>query len=209
MTKEAPAVLGRKGVKGRGYRAQKVLQRASGGLAQMGFEFGERQFDRIQIRAVGRKVAHFCPASGEEALDTGDLVGGEVIQDQCVTRTQLGAEHVLQVSGEGVGVNRPFDQKGSGHTLMAQGGEEGGALPMTVRQGGQAAPTNGTAPVVPCHLGVEAGFIKEHQPAHVPSWLLFSPPPPGRSDVRPILLGGARRFFYSSDPAAPADATAR
>jgi hypothetical protein len=59
------------------------------------------------------------------------------------------------------------------------------------------------------HLGVQTGFINEHQPAYIPAGLLPAPKPPGGFNIRPILLGGARRFFYSSNRVVPAGATKR
>jgi hypothetical protein len=59
------------------------------------------------------------------------------------------------------------------------------------------------------HLGVQTGFINKHQPADIPAGLLPAPKPPGGFNVRPILLGGARRFFYSSNRVVPAGATKR
>jgi hypothetical protein len=58
-------------------------------------------------------------------------------------------------------------------------------------------------------LGVQTGFIDKHQLADIPAGLLPAPKPAGGFDIRPILLGGARRFFYSSDPVVPAGATKR
>jgi hypothetical protein len=59
------------------------------------------------------------------------------------------------------------------------------------------------------HLGVQAGFINKHQLADIPVRLLSAPKPPGGFNIRPILLGGARRFFYSSGRVVPAGATKR
>jgi hypothetical protein len=59
------------------------------------------------------------------------------------------------------------------------------------------------------HLGVQACFINKHQLANIPAGLLLSPKPPGGFNIRPILLGGARRFFYSSVPVFTAGATKR
>jgi hypothetical protein len=59
------------------------------------------------------------------------------------------------------------------------------------------------------HLRVQAGFINKYQLADIPAGLLPSPMSPGGFNVRPILLGGARRFFYSSDPVVPDGATKR
>jgi hypothetical protein len=59
------------------------------------------------------------------------------------------------------------------------------------------------------HLGVQTGFINKHQPADIPAGLLSAPQSPSGFSVRPILLGGARRFFYSSNRVVPAGATKR
>jgi hypothetical protein len=59
------------------------------------------------------------------------------------------------------------------------------------------------------HLGVQAGLINKHQFVDIPAGLLPSPKPPRGFNVRAILLGGARRFFYSSDRVVPAGATKR
>jgi hypothetical protein len=59
------------------------------------------------------------------------------------------------------------------------------------------------------HFGVQACFINKHQLTDIPAGLLPLPMPPGGFNIRPILLGGARRFFYSSDPVVRAGATKR
>ena len=79
----------------------------------MRFEFGESQFDRIEIGAVGRQVAD-AHASGRRAtVDMGDFMGGEVVEDQRVPRAQLGTKHLLKISREDIRIDGPFDQKGS------------------------------------------------------------------------------------------------
>ena len=87
---------------------------------------------------------------------------------------------------------------------MAQGRNESGALPVAVWDGTGARLAHRTAPMVAGQLGVQAGFINKHQLADIPARLLPAPKRPGRFDIRPILLGGARRFFYSSGQVAPA-----
>jgi hypothetical protein len=82
-------------------------------------------------------------------------------------------------------------------------------LPVTVRNGADATPPHGAAPVVAGHFGIQAGFIDKRQAADIPARLLPAPKLAGGLDVRPILLGGARRFFYSSDRAVPDGAIKR
>jgi hypothetical protein len=53
----------------------------------------------------------------------------------------------------------------------------------------------GSAPIASGHLGIDAGLINEDESLHVPEWLLGSPVAARKDQIRPVLLGGARRFF--------------
>jgi len=187
----------------------KFVQSTGGPLTQMRFEFGESQFNGIEIRAVRRQVADANPSSRKQPADVMDFVGGEVVEDERVALAQLGTEHLLKISRKNLGINGAFDQKGSFNTVMAQGCNESGTLPVTVRDGAETTLAHRAATMMAGHLGVQTGFINKHQPADIPAGLLPSPKSPGSFNIRPILLGGARRFFYSSDPVVPAGATKR
>lgn len=52
-------------------------------------------------------------------------MGGKVVEDDDVARSQFGTGDVLEMSGEDVGIDRAFDEKGSGDALHAQGRNEG------------------------------------------------------------------------------------
>jgi hypothetical protein len=134
-------------------------------------------------------------------------MSGKVVENQGVTLVQARTKDVLQVSREDLGINRAFHQKRGFNALVAQSGQKGGSLPVAVGDGTGATLPSGAAPVEAGHFGVQPGFVDKHQSAHIPVGLLPAPASPGRSDLRPILLGGARRFFYSSVPVAPNDAT--
>ena len=175
----------------------------------MRFEFGERQFNGVEIGAVRRQVADANPASRKQLADVLDFVGGEVVEDERVARPQLGAKHLLQVSRENLGIDGPCDQKGSFDAFMAQGRNEGGALPVAVRDGADTTLAHQATTMMAGHLGVQAGFVNKHQLANIPTRLLPAPKPPGDFNVRPILLGGARRFFYSANRVVPVGATKR
>ena len=187
----------------------KFVQGAGGPLTQMRFEFGKSQFNGIEIGAVRRQVAQTNPSSRKQPADIMDLVGGEIVEDERVAFAQLRTEHLLQISREHLGIDSAFDQKGRIKAFMAQGRNEGATLPVAVGNGADTTPAHRAATMVAGHGGVQAGFINKHQLADIPAGLLPAPLPPGGFNVRPILLGGARRFFYSSAPVVPAGATKR
>ena len=175
----------------------------------MRLEFGKGQFNGIEVGAVRRQVADANPSSRKQPTDVLDFMGGEVVEDERVALAQLWTEHLLQINRENLGIDRAFDQKGCFDAFMAQGRNEGGTLPVAVRDGTDTTLAHQAATMVAGHLGVQAGFINKHQLADIPAGLLRSPKPPGGFDIRPILLGGARRFFYSSDRVVPDGATKR
>jgi hypothetical protein len=134
-------------------------------------------------------------------------MGGEVVEDERVPRAQLWTEHLLKISRENLGIDRAFDQKGRFDAFMAQGRNKSRALPVAVRDGAETTLAQRTATMVTGHLGVQACFINKHKLTNIPVGLLPAPKPPGGFNIRPILLGGARRFFYSSNPVVPSGAT--
>jgi len=175
----------------------------------MRFEFGKSQFNGIEIGAVRRQVTDANPSSREQPTDVLDFMGGEVVEDERVTLAQLGTEHLLQINRENLGIDRAFDQKGRFDAFMAQGRNKSGTLPVAVRDGAETTLAQQATTMVAGHLGVQAGFVNKHQLANIPTGRLPSPKPPGDFNVRPILLGGARRFFYSSDRVVPGGAIKR
>ena len=186
-----------------------IIQGAGGCLAQMRFEFGESLFNGIEVGTVRRQVADANPSSRKQLADIMDFVRGEIVEDERIALAQLRTEHLLKISREHLGIDSPFDQKGRFDAFMAQSRNEGGTLPVAVRDGADTSPAHRAATMVAGHFGVQACFIDKHQLADIPAGLLLSPMPPGGFNVRSILLGGARRFFYSSDPVAPGGATKR
>ena len=175
----------------------------------MRLEFGKCQFNGIEVGAVRRQVADANPSGREQPTDVLDFMGGEIVKDERVTLAQLWTEHLLQINRENLGIDRAFDQKGRFDAFMAQGCNKSGTLPVAVRDGAETTLAHQAAIMVAGHLGVQAGFINKHQLADIPAGLLRSPKPPGGFNVRPILLDGARRFFYSSDRVVPDGATKR
>ena len=112
----------------------------------MRLEFGKRQLDGIEIRAVRRQVVEPTPRAESIGLIAMDFVGGKVVEDERVPLVQLRTEHLLKISHENLGIHGAVHQKRGLQAFMAQGGHEGGTLPVAVRDGAQAALANGQRP---------------------------------------------------------------
>jgi hypothetical protein len=209
MAKEASAVLWGERVESSREGGVESIQVAGGGLAQMSFEFGEGQFNGVEVGAVRRQITDAHALGRKNAGHGLYLMGGEVVEDERVALPKVGTEHLLKIDREDLCIDRSFHQEGGGDAFVAQGGKKGGTLPMPMRDGAKATLTNRATAMQAGQFRIQTRFIDKDQPAHVPIGLLPAPKLPGRFDIRPILLGGARRFFYSSGPTAPAGATKR
>jgi len=138
-----------------------------------------------------------------------DFMGGEVVEDERVALAQLRTKHLLEIDCEHFGIDGALHQKGGFNAFMPQGRNKGGTLPVAVRDRTQTTFAERGAPIVAGQLGVQPRFINKDQATDVPVGLLPSPKPPGGLNISAVLLGGARRFFYTSGPVAPAGATKR
>lgn len=159
------------------------------------FQFREGQFDRIEIRAVGREKAQLGTDSFDGGAHRRLFVDGEVIEHNDVTRAQRGHEDLLDISQKRHVVDRPIEHRGSAEALEAERRDDGVGLPVAERRVISQARSARTAPIPPQQIGRHAAFIQEDVLAHVAQRLPRPPLPPGRGDVRPALLVGVYRFF--------------
>ena len=87
------------------------------------------------------------------------------------------------------------EDHGGGHALEPEGADEGGRLPVPVRDRGTAAGAAFRAAIAPRHLGRGAGLVDEDQPLGLQIGLGLEPGPAAVGHVRPLLLAGVCRFF--------------
>jgi hypothetical protein len=207
VAKESLAVGGGETIQGTGHCRLELIQRPGGRLTQMGFEFCEGQFNRVEVRTVGWQITKAHASVRKYLAYPLDLVRGQIVQDERVARMQARPEHLLEINREDLSIDRSVHQKRSINLFVAQGRNEGGTLPVTVGHRTQTTLAAGAAAMQPGQLGVQAGFIDKDQPADIPMALLTPPMRPRSFNVGSVLLGGARRFFYSSTPSGGGDAT--
>jgi hypothetical protein len=172
----------------------------------MSFDFGKGQFDGIEVWAVRWQVAKLNAFGPEQGFNALNFVGGQIVQNERVSGLQAGNEYLLEIDQKDFGVHGPIHQKRGGDLFLTQRRQKGGALPMAVRYRAQATFAAGATTIQAGQLGVEAGLINKDQPRCVPSRLLAPPKSARPFNVGPVLLGGARRFFYNSTPDDAGDA---
>jgi hypothetical protein len=89
-----------------------------------------KAFDRVEVRAVGRKVEKPGAGSLDCAADVRPLMAAEVVHHDHVAGRELGHEHLVHISLERVAVDRTVENHGRDDAGEAQARHEGSGLPV-------------------------------------------------------------------------------
>ena len=106
-----------------------------------------------------------------------------------------GHEPLRDVGLEGLAVDRPGEDEGRDHPAERQGGDDGGGLPMAVRDAHPQAFATGGAAMGAGHVGLRPGLVDEHEPRGVEVGLALEPGLSPLQDIGPLLLAGVRGLF--------------
>jgi hypothetical protein len=109
---------------------------ARGRLPEHGLQLGEGPLDRVEVGAVGREAEQARPGCPDRRAHVRPLAAAEVIHDDDVAGLQLGHQHLVDVGPEGGAVEGALEHQGRDHAGPAQPGDEGGGLPVPVRDAG-------------------------------------------------------------------------
>ena len=128
-------------------------------------------------------------------------MGGQVVKNDNVSLIQRWSELRLDVLNKGVAIQWSVDHPWRGWTVMTQARDKSQRFPMPMRNAGDQPPASQTASAQPCHLGVNAGLINEHNladqvRARIQPGLAAAPHSPFGLDVAAFLLTGVCSFFY-------------
>ena len=163
--------------------------------AHEGFQFGKREFDRIEVRTVRREKAQRRPGPCDRGPDLGVFVHREVIEDDDIPGPERRYKDLLDVGEETRGIDRPVEDGRRTEPLEPQPGHHRVRVPMAAGRVIPHANAAQTAAVAPEQIGRHATFVEEHVLADIAQRLPGLPLPPGRRDIRPALLVGVYRFF--------------
>jgi hypothetical protein len=189
------AFVRREETEGDGDQVADLVKVARPGRPQERFELGEREFDRIEIRTVGREESQLCARGFDHPPDVGLLVRGQVVEDDHIAAAQRRDQDLFDVGEEGRTVNRPIEDRRRVHALQSQRRDDGVHLPMTTRGViAQAGPAR-TAPVAADQIRGDAAFVNEHILAKIAERLRLAPPAPVSGNVWSSLFVGVYGFF--------------
>ena len=160
-----------------------------------GFQFRETEFDRVEVRTVGREIPERSACPLDRPPYARDFVGAEIVGNDPVAGTQRGHEDLFDIGEEARPVDRPVEDPGRGEPGDAQGGDERAGPPAPERRVVVDARAPRGAPVAPQQIRGDARFVEKGQGRRIPDRRLTVPLNPGRGDVRPVVLAGAYGFF--------------
>lgn len=155
----------------------------------------EDLLDGIEVRGVGWQEPQACPCTFDDLSDNGSLMASEIVQNDDIARLERWQEHLFDIGAERRAVDRAVKDARCGQSITAQGTQEGHGAPMAVR----GIATQPLALLSPSpdrrHIGLDPGFIDEHQTPGIeirlPALEAFTP----SGDVAARLLRCEQCFF--------------
>ncbi len=164
------------------------------------FEFGERQFDRVEIGTVRRQIHELSADAFDRFANARHLVSRQVVHDDNVVWAKRRRELLLNVAAKHVAVHRSVDHGGRGETGQPQGADEGRRFPVAMRDAVDDSLAAKGSTVQTGELRVGPEFVQERQSPDLEMRLPEPPPLPAIGDVGTQLLSGMNNFFLASGP---------
>lgn len=162
----------------------------------MGLEFGEGVLDGIEVRAVGREIAHSRTCCFDGGLNAGTFVRAEIVHDNNVAWPQIGYQHAIDIGLEAAAIDRTIQDHGRHDAGQSQPSDERRGFLVTMWHGGTQPLATSTPPVASCHIRGSPGFINEDQPRRIEIGLGIEPLLPSCQDVRPVLFRRVSGLFF-------------
>ena len=125
------AFVGREEAERSGDQAADLLKAARTRGAQERFQFGECEFDRIEVGAVGREETNLRARLLDRRSDLGLFVDNEVVQHDDIARSQRGHQHLFDVGKETRAIDWSIEHGWRGETVEAERGDHRVRLPVT------------------------------------------------------------------------------
>jgi hypothetical protein len=172
-----------------------LLERICGNLAKHGLELGKQLLDRIQVRAVCRKVEQNCTPGFDRLFNAFDHVNARIVHEYDIVLLQARSEELFDVGLECFAIHGAFEHKGCGNAVVTQCCDECNGLPVSVQHFLDESFTLRRPAVQTCNRRRYAGFIDEYQPSRIKPLLSPLQRPTGGGHVRAILLGCPQAFF--------------
>ena len=101
------------------------VDRSLGSVSQQLFELAEGEFDRVEIRGVGRQIADFRSRRLDRFADPANLVAGEIVHHHNVPGLQRWNQVLLDPTQKDATVDRAFHAERSNEAGGSHRSQEG------------------------------------------------------------------------------------
>ena len=123
------------------------------------------------------------------------FVAAQIVEHDDIAGAKRGDKDLLDIGGEALAVDGPVEDTGSLDPIVPKSADECEGFPVSVRRFGDK-PLAATVPAAQRrHVGLDPGFVDEHEPSGIELALMLFPPRPAAGDVRTILFAGEHGFF--------------
>ena len=163
--------------------------------APEGFEFGEGEFDRIEVGTVRRKKAQLRADGFDRDPDGRLFVDDEIVEDDHITRPQRRHQDLFDIREKGRIVDRAIEHGRRVQAIGPQRRDHGVGLPMTARSVIAEADAPKTPAIAAQQIRRDAGFVEKDILCRLAHVLTGTPLAPSRRDVSAALFVGVYRFF--------------
>ena len=164
-------------------------------LAQRCFQGGEHRFNWIEVRRILRQISQFCATGLDHLRHAGDLVEGDVVDDDDVPSSQCGREALLNISEERFSVHGSLDHHWGHDAGLPEACDEGQRFPMAHRNLANKAFSARAPTVETDHVGGDGRFVDKDKASGVKQSLLADPTSTRPCHVGSLSLCGAQAFF--------------
>jgi hypothetical protein len=189
------AFVWREKLKRDGEEAADLLVTARTGRAQEGFQFSERELDRVEVRAVGRKEPNVRAYALDSGADVRLLMGRQIVEYNDVAQLQCGHQHLLDVREKTETIDRPIEDGRGAKAIEAKGSHDGVRLPVTAGRVITKSRATRAATVPPQEVGRHPAFIEKDVPLNIAERLPRAPTTTLSDDVGAALFVGVYGFF--------------
>jgi hypothetical protein len=158
-------------------------------------ELGERLFDRIEVRTVGRQKPDLRADGFNRGADLRLFVHHEVIEDDDIAGSERRRQDLFDVGEKADIVDRAIEDRRGADPVDRQRGDHRRRLPMTTRRVVVQPGAPRTATVAAQEVGGDAALVQKDVLAGVVQRQRVTPRAALRGDVRPSLFVGVYGFF--------------
>lgn len=195
MSDEVATFVQREEPEGDREEVDDLVEAPRAGRAQERFQLRQREFDRVEIRAVRREEAQARADAFDRGVHGRLFVDHEIVEDHHRAGPERRDEHLLDIGEKRGVVERAVEHRRRPEAVDPQRRDDRVRLPVAA---GRIVPQPGaarTATIPPEQVGGDPRLIEEDVAGRVVERLRLPPAVPGRGDIRASLFVGVDRFF--------------